>query len=126
MPLAGLSLPVGPTKLGRSALAHGEVHVQKILVIALNDCDNENPFQQDRGLGNGMIFEVSSEELRAKVQRRLVEIFRAFEESELYRLDDESIRWEEAVAGELSLTLKYIDLESDEEREFTHSFSQGG
>lgn len=125
MPLKGLALPVTATSAGRSAISEGDDHASKILKVALSDCDNNNAFQQDRGLRSvETVFAVSTLELRAQVRRRLLAIFRQFERDALYKLVDDSVTWsDDNDDGDLVLSFDYINLESDERETFSHRFS---
>lgn len=126
VPLTGLALPITATRVGRSARDEGDDHAAKILMIALSDCDNDNAFQQDRGLGSSMVFEVSTESLKAKILARIRTVFDDLERALLFKLVESSIQWSEGpVQGELTMSLRYIDLESDEQKTFAQTFGGG-
>ncbi|KKM81515.1 hypothetical protein LCGC14_1329070 [marine sediment metagenome] len=117
----GLKVPMGVDITGGAAWVDGEKNDRKTIFTALGDCDSENAFQQELGLGIGMIFDPSDETVRAKILRRLKSIFRVFEEADRYRLLTETISWTEG-DGELTLEFKYRNLETDEERSFAQTF----
>ena len=118
----GLALPVGVNVAGGALLIDRDEQADKIIFTALSDNDNRNAFQQDIGLGADMVFDVESPALRAKVLRRVVNIFRSFEQLLLYKLVVESIKFEsDSVAGDLSMEFKYINLESDELKSFNRT-----
>jgi len=111
----GLKVPVGVDATGGTAWVSGEENDRKTIFTALGDCDSENAFQQELGLGVDMIFDPLDETVRARILRRLKDIFRIFEEADRYKLLPETISWTEG-DGELTLEFKYLNLETDEER----------
>lgn len=121
----GLRVPVGANPGGGAALVDSDDNDNKIISLALGSCDNENAFQQDIGIGDNMVFDVSDTTLRAKIIRRLNGIFKDFEQQKRYRLVKDTIKWEEG-DGELSLSFKYLNLESDEPKDFNQKFTQSG
>jgi hypothetical protein len=119
----GLRVPVGADPTGGAALVESDENDQKIIGLALGSCDNENAFQQDVGLGNDMVFDINDPTLRARIYRRLISIFQDFETQKRYRLLRDTVRWETGEEGELVLAFKYMNLESDEPRDFTQKFT---
>lgn len=119
----GMKLPVGVDPTGRAAMIDGEEENQKIIFSALSDCDNDNAFQQEIGIGTDMVFDVNDSRARARILSKLVDIFRRFEKLHRFKLRTESIRWT-AMEGELKLSFVYHDLESDEELPFARTFKQ--
>jgi hypothetical protein len=121
----GLAIPVGVNPSGGARLVEGDDNDVKIIKLALGSDENENAFQQNIGLGKGMVFEISDETLRARVQRRLVEVFRRFEAQKRYILRTSTIKWEENPAtGDLTLSFKFVNLESDDEKDFRQAFNR--
>jgi len=123
----GLALPVKASGKGGAILNEGDEHADQIIRTALGDCDSEHAFQQDIGIGSGMIFDIDDENMRAKVLRRLFNIFRLFENEKLFKLQRDSIKWSsEQDKGETTLEFKYINLESDETKTFVQSYLKKG
>jgi len=120
--MKGIALPVGPNNHGGIRTVQGDQQAQKIIGLALSDLDNDNAFQQNIGLGVGLIFDPSSPTFRAKVRERLVTIFDDFERKALFKLVRRSIRWTKAVEGEQTLEFSYINLESDSSSNFDKTF----
>lgn len=118
----GLRLPLGANKAGRAALVSGDENDSKTISSSLSDCDNENAFQQEIGLGAGMIFDVNDPLVRAKILRRVKLIFDDFEKLKRYRLEEETLKWSRGEDGELRLEFKYLNIESDELQTFEKSF----
>lgn len=123
----GLALPVGVNVAGGARLIERDEQADKIIYTALSDNDNRNAFQQDIGLGGGMIFDIESPALRAKLLRRIVNIFRDFEQLLLFKLVIDSIIFSSnSDTGDLDIEFKYINLESDEVNIFKRSLSDLG
>jgi len=115
----GLMLPVGVNVAGGARLVEKDDQADKIIFTALSDNDNRNAFQQGLGLGADMVFDIESPALRAKTLRRIVNVFRNFEQLELYQLVVESIKFaSNSDTGDLDVEFKYINLESDEVKSF--------
>lgn len=121
----GLRIPVGVSQGGGASLSSGDENDSKIIRLALGSDDNENAFQQRFGMGDAMIFDISEPTTKSKVVRKLIEIFRRFEAQQRYILRQNTIRWEEGEAGsgEIILFFKYVQIESDQEKEFRQSYS---
>jgi hypothetical protein len=117
----GLKIPVGVNALGRTATVSADTCATQTIMTALTDCDNENAFQQDLGLGSGMVFAVNDIKLRATILQRLREIFAQFVKERKYKLLEETISWDDT-GEELRLDFHYLDMESDEEKPFQKIF----
>ena len=120
----GLQLPVGVNKAGGANITDGDDNDKKVIFTALSDCDSEHAFQQDLGLGSGMIFDIASPALRANILRRTKNIFDEFFRLHRFKLLKNTVKWaEDAETGELTLTFKYLNIESDEMGEFERTFT---
>lgn len=123
----GLTLPVGVDAGGGARLVSGEENDRKIIILALGSGWNENAFQQDIALGQDMIFDLSDRTVRARIKRRLRQIFNEFQAQNRYRLLPGTIEWTEDSAGQtLELFFKYANLETDEVKDFTTKFTASG
>ena len=119
----GLKIPFGVDKTGGLAVAESEEQNQNVIFCALADCDNDNAFQQDLGIGTDMIFDLQDERVRARIIGRVLDAFDTFEAQHRFKLRTDSIRWtEDGETGELKLEFLYHDLESDEEQAFARNF----
>ena len=126
LPLAGLRIPVGVNKKGGAAIVTGLVHDQKIIDTGLSGNDSLNAFQQDPGLGEDMVFDLSDPVVRGKIMIRLRDLFRGFELENRYKLLEDTIVWDEKLdTGELNLTFKYHNLETDDRKDFEKGFREG-
>lgn len=119
----GLAIPVGVNNQGGAKLVSGDENDKKIISLSLGDDSNENAFQQNIGLGIGMIFDISDEITKANILRRLREVFRRFEAQKRFLLREETIKWGSNENQEFVLEFKYVCIESDEEKEFRQKFN---
>lgn len=117
----GLKIPVGVNPMGGIAKVTGDDNAIQAIKTALTDCENEHAFQQELGLGAGMVFASNDMRLRAVILRRVRGIFNEFQKEKRFKLLEETIKWSEG-DGELVLEFRYMDLESDEEKPFQRVF----
>lgn len=102
----------------------GDDNDKKIIALALGSDDNENAFQQDIGLGIDMIFGISDPGIRGRIINRLKAIFRNFQAQQRFSLFTASIKFtEDSKTQELILEFKYLNLESDEIKDFRRQFT---
>ena len=120
----GLKVPVQVDARGRTIVIDKDEQASKIIKLSLGDNDNDNAFQQSIGLGLGHVFDVANPGFRAQVLSKLFQIFRDFEEVDLFRLERNSIKWSGALnSGQQTLEFRYINLESDEPETFSQTFA---
>lgn len=126
LPRRGLRIPIGVNKQGRSATLTGDPQDQKIINTGLSGNDNLNAFQQDPGLGEDMVFDLTDPVVRGKIMVRLRDVFTDFEAQNRYRLLEDTIKWDEDPAKqELNLSFKYHNLETDDPKDFDKGFREG-
>lgn len=112
----GLSLPVGVDASGGAILIEADMQSNKIIRLALSPCYSDHAWQQDLGLGEGAVFDVATDAGKARLRGRIRRLFAAFAAESRYRLVQGSVVIEDGPnEGELSLELRYKDLEADEE-----------
>lgn len=123
----GLAIPVGVGPHGGAALSDGEENDKKIILLALGSDDSEHAWQQNVGLGDEIVFSLGDASVRSLVTRRLIAIFDRFRLQQRFILRPETIRWvEKPATQELELYFKYVSIETDEEKNFRHSFRASG
>jgi hypothetical protein len=120
----GLAMPVGVNSHGGAKLVSKDTQATKIIGIALSDLDNDNAYQQGEGLGNSLIFDPSGPAFRAKVRRRLLDLFDEFERKKLFKIVTRSIQWRRTAEGEQTLEFQYVNLESDQATTFSKTYNQ--
>jgi hypothetical protein len=109
----GLALPVGAQQ-GRASLASGEDQLQKILLTALADCDNENPYQQGLGIDTSVVFDINDYETQAYIRRHISEVFSRFEAEGRARLQSGSPNFAiDSETQELVATINYVNLKTN-------------
>lgn len=122
----GLGVPVGVDASGGARLVSGDENDNKIIQLALSSDSNENAFQQNIGLGQDMIFDLNDAGVRARILRRVILIFKAFQIQNRYKLLKNTVKWTEDGQNQaLILEFKYVNLESDEEVFFRRAFTSG-
>ena len=122
----GLKLPIQVNSSGGFALSDSDENDFKIIKTALMSDHNENAFQQNIGLGHGMIFDVNDEFTISRLNGRIRSIFRQFQNEKRYKLLPSTIKWvQDNSAQELTLEFRFISLESDEEKTFARTFRAG-
>jgi hypothetical protein len=123
----GLDIPVGVDARGGSRIVERDANDRKVIKTAMSDCDSDNAFQADIGLGSFPVFQNDTVEFRSQVLRRIQSIFADFERNHKYKLRRETIRWVESGddSGNLELQFKYFSIESDEEFSFKETFTAG-
>jgi hypothetical protein len=119
----GLPLPVRPGPSGGTPLLSGADQAIKLLLVALGADETENAFELDRNLGYGHVFGLSDPVQQALIRRRLIVIFSRFETDKRFRLVPESIAFTRETEGELVLSFRYIDLETDRPETFRRKLS---
>ena len=82
----GLSVPIGVDGTGGTLWVEGEPNDRKTIMTSLGDCESENAFQQDLGLGAEMVFANSTVDLRSSIMRRVKSIFLEFRRQHRYKL----------------------------------------
>lgn len=125
----GLAVPIRLSSGGGMLVEEGDAHARKIIQLGLGDGDSDNPFQQNENLGLDMIFDLADPISRPRIVVKLKQIFAKWEELKRFKLRENTLRWTKGeVQGEEVLEFKYINLESDEEKDYRRSFlaSSGG
>ncbi len=114
----GLALPIRAGSGGGFATSTGDDAGFERIATALGDDDNRNAFRQSQSVGLAMVFDVADPGVRARIRAKLMTVFDGFEREKRYRLLPETLAWREG-NGELELTFKYHDLESDAIKDFS-------
>lgn len=122
----GFKIPIRANPGGGIALVSGNENNNKIIKTGLSATDNQNAFQQDLGIGQNMVFDIKDPALRGFLVTKIKKLFAMFELQKRFKLLVDTLDWIEVKDdGELRLELRYIDLESDEEKMFSRNFKAG-
>lgn len=118
----GLKIPVGVDKSGGAAIeSSSSKQNKKILLLALSEGGDNNPFQR-LGIGN-LIFKIKDVATRAQVQREIEKIIGQLSDR-IVLIPNEPITFKEDVEGELEVSIKYIDIETNKVEEFSPRFTR--
>lgn len=124
---SGLSIPVGVNTSGGAALVEHDENDKKIIFAALADDSNDSAFQQSEGLGIEMMFDINDPITRVQIERKIKTIFDKFEIQKRFSLLTDSIEWSEnPEEGELILSFRYVNIESDEVETYNQTLNYGG
>lgn len=128
----GLKIPVQVLPTGGTATVDGPENDDKIIIMALGDDTNENPWMQDIGLGPQPVFGINDQLARTTIAIKIRSIFEAFEEQRRYKLVEGSFNWIGpddlgGSEGELILEFKYVSLEAgyEEPRSLLYNVTRG-
>lgn len=114
----GIAIPVR-TRNGRLVMDEGERQTAKLIVLAVGDGDNENPFNFNVGV-QYPLFDLADKTAQANVRRSIEAHFARFKAALKARLVSLSFDTGET-SGEHKVTVRYQDLETDEEQEATRT-----
>lgn len=110
----GLTIPIIPFN-GRAIIESGSKQLLKILMLALADCENTNPFNQDVGMTGDIIFQNSTEALQALIRVRVRRVFAAkTREGRASLVEGFPTFTVNSDTQELVCSIKYKDLETDD------------
>lgn len=122
--MKGIKIPVGVGSNGGAATIEADQNDKQVISVAIGSGDNENAFQQDISLDEGMIFDLNDPTVRAKITRRLYRLFDEFRVQKRFSLLKSTIIWDsDETAQTLSIEFKYVNLESDEQKFFRKAFT---
>jgi len=120
----GLAIPVGVNKSGGARIeANESKQLRKILILALSEGGDSNPFQQ-LGLIPGLIFSIDNSAFRGRAERTLKAILAKFSDR-VELAPDEQIKFEKGtVEGEIIMSFKYVDKLINKVEEFRLKFTR--
>lgn len=113
----GLTMPVGVDKSGGADLGQDNSHFDTILRLALSPGDDDNPFQ-NLGLDQRIIFALNDPAAQGLARQSIETIFRKY--SSRAKLDTRNpITFSKNEEGVLEVKFGYVDLDTNEVKEFT-------
>jgi len=102
----------------------GDDYIKGLLLVALHDCESTNPFQ-GLGIGNH-IFKLDGPTFRAVVTDRIRNVFKQFKADKLAELAPNGLEFLDSESeGEVVLSVKYVDLETDEVNDLVTTYPSG-
>ena len=121
----GLNIPIAVGAHGGLQIASGDQQDNNIIALALGSQDNENAFQQEDSAAEASVFEINDELGRAAAIGRVRRAFETFERLKRFKLVESSIQFVQK-DGDLILSFKYLNLETDQEQDFARNLSFQG
>lgn len=112
----GLSIPVGVGPDGRAKLDTGDDQLVKIIGLHLSCADSENPYQ-DIGVDQ-VVFNLNDRRLQPFIRYRLGVLFARLAADQRAKLDDKSVAFSHSNDGELTLSFKFWNLETNKPVDF--------
>lgn len=118
----GIAVPFSSDGRGRLALVSGDEQLRKIIICGLMDCENENPFNQDIGLGSQMIFAQNIDSLQADLRRRINALFRRLQLADRARLASPVKFTVNSAEQELECDVHYLNIEENKSSDLSIGF----
>ena len=119
----GFAVPVRTNRRGGAALVQGTPYTDQTIRTGLTPNLSRNPFLRGDGVDVGVsertIFKNNTPATASTARRDITRFFRRVRQAGIARLDPENGITVRAEAEELVADVLYVDLEADEEREFT-------
>lgn len=120
----GLAIPLKPNRRGGAKTLQGSPYLDQVVRSGLQPNTSRNPFQQgdgvDVGISELVVFRVNDNNAEAFFSNQVNKFFRRLREAELAQLlpGQEGLSFtRESDTGELTATIRYLDLEADRESE---------
>lgn len=121
----GLAIPVGVDGSGGAAITSGAAQKKKIIISALAEGDDDNPFQ-NLGISSRIIFEINSVSTQAEAKLEISRILKKFR-GKISVSPSDPIRVVQGKSPEeFGIAFKYIDLDTDKLEEFNEFFTKAG
>lgn len=117
----GLRIPVGVNKSGGASVETDEASQnRKLLILALSEGDDNNPFQQLGGFRE-LIFQIKNPGVRARAESRLRQILSRYADR-IQLSPDQPIEFDTSIEAEVELRFSYVDLLTNTVEEFRDTF----
>jgi len=126
----GLSMPLGVAKSGGAKIEKEETQLDKLVVLALEEGDDDNPFQ-DLGLKPRFIFRVNDEGSLFDVKSEIEDLLKRSLKNRLGLSADGVIISEiqndpQNREGERNISFEYMNLDINEKRQFSAPLEELG
>lgn len=115
--MRGIDLPFRVTSQGGLAMSEDKEQVEKLLIVALQPCPSENPFQ-DLGLAADVIYRINDKFIESEIILEVERLFAFFERQRRARLNGRPI-FSRTTEGELQMDIEYVNLETARQRVLT-------
>lgn len=122
MAFTGLKFPLQVNKNGGAKIVSGSEQLRKLLLLALSEGDDDNPFQ-DLGIDMGIIYSMQSTTTNAEIIETIKDVVRTFG-NRIKLLSENPITTSRTNQGELEVTVRWIDTNLNKEDEFKKTFQR--
>lgn len=125
----GLQVPLGVSKSGGAKLQEERTQLDKLVVLALLEGGDDNPFQ-DIGLSPSVLYRDNSDSSKFDVQTEIEQKLLSFKNR--LKITDEGVRIEEIPDPEdnneytSAVSFEYVNLDTNDVREFASTFTALG
>ena len=125
----GLSVPVTVNKGGGAKKQGSDTQLDKLIVLALQEGDDDNPFQ-DLGLSPNIIYRINDDISKYDVKEEIERVLTSFKGR--MKLSAEGVQINElrntlqTVEGESHVSFEYMNLDTHSPREFQAPFTELG
>jgi hypothetical protein len=120
----GIASPLTSNGRGGLLRSSGEGQLKKIIRSNLQDCDSDNPFQSDLGIGNGHIYGLNNEDAQSELRIRIKALFKRLSLENRASLLPPVVFT--TIGEELTADINYINLEENKQDMVTLSRAEGG
>jgi hypothetical protein len=120
----GIAVPVRTNRRGGASTREGSTYTRQVLAIGLTPNVSTNPFQAGNGVEVGIderfVFDLNSPGAQSGARRQITRFFARTRAADLARLaaGRDGVRFE-TESGEMIANVRYVELESDREGEFS-------
>jgi hypothetical protein len=119
----GIQLPVQASGTGGLALVEGDDYIMQLIRTNMDDCENDNPFQQDLGIAVPNLFQNMEETAwKARMRKRTDDLFRRLRRDNLAVLKSVSFKPAEDEEGAVVMTIRFRSIETNTEHDLDLSF----
>lgn len=119
----GLRIPVGVNKSGGASVeTNTAAQNRKLLILALSEGEDNNPFQKLGGFRE-LIFQLKNPGVRARAESRLKQILGRYADR-IQLSPDKPIEFDLSGEGDVELRFSYVDLLTDTVEEFRQTFKR--
>lgn len=121
----GLQVPLGVSKSGGAKLEDEARQLDKLVVLALLEGGDDNPFQE-LGLSPSILYRDNSDESKFDTQTEISQKLETFKDR--LKLSEEGVIIEEVLSPEdeneytTAVSFEYVNLDTDELRQFSAPF----
>ena len=109
MEYKGIRAPITASKSGGFMVESGENQLKKIIMLQLDYCPSDNPFNDDVGI-DYPVFDVNDISTQARTEIKIRDVFDRLKKQDRARL--ENIEWS-SEGEELAADIEYYDMQTD-------------